>query len=216
MAVVYQHRRLDTNEVFYIGIGNSERRAYDRKDRNNHWLNVVSKYGFEVDILVSGINKDVASEIEIGMIGAYGRSDLGNGPLVNMTDGGEGMKNVVRTPSWKENISKALRGIKKSSEHIEKLKEARKSIVFTESHRLAISRGNRGKVMSNEAVEKIRESKIGSRNPSARNVIDTSTGVIYGSIKELCDTLGLNYKNIQRRLSGDRINNTPYLYYNKN
>lgn len=216
MAVVYQHRRLDTNEVFYIGIGNTEKRAYDLRDRNNHWSNVVDKCGFAVDILVSGITKDVASEIEIGMIGAYGRADLGNGPLVNMTDGGEGMKNVVRTPSWKENISKALRGIKKSSEHIEKLKEARRGFVCTDSHREAISRGGRGKKMSNDAIEKIRQSKFGSRNPSARKVIDTSTSIVYGSIKELCEELGLNYKNIQRRLSGDRYNNTPYLYYNKN
>lgn len=41
MAIVYQHRRLDTNEVFYVGIGKTERRAYSIHGRSRHWSNVV-------------------------------------------------------------------------------------------------------------------------------------------------------------------------------
>ena len=37
MAYVYKHTRLDTNEIFYIGIGsdNSFNRAFSKKKRNN-------------------------------------------------------------------------------------------------------------------------------------------------------------------------------------
>ena len=30
MAIVYRHIRLDKNEVFYIGIGKTEKRAYEK------------------------------------------------------------------------------------------------------------------------------------------------------------------------------------------
>ena len=37
MACVYQHRRLDDNTVFYIGIGKDASRAYSKKQRNPYW-----------------------------------------------------------------------------------------------------------------------------------------------------------------------------------
>jgi hypothetical protein len=34
MAIVYQHRRNDTNEVFYIGIGKEQKRAFIKSSRS--------------------------------------------------------------------------------------------------------------------------------------------------------------------------------------
>ncbi len=34
MAIVYQHRRKDTNEIFYIGIGKNTNRAYNKYSRS--------------------------------------------------------------------------------------------------------------------------------------------------------------------------------------
>lgn len=93
MGIVYQHRRKDTNEVFYVGIGKSKERAFSSRGRNSYWRNVVKKVGYEVDILIEGINWSIACEIERGLIKAIGRADIGAGPLVNMTDGGEGTVN---------------------------------------------------------------------------------------------------------------------------
>lgn len=37
MAVVYQHRRKDTNEIFYIGMGRDINRAYSKHSRNKYY-----------------------------------------------------------------------------------------------------------------------------------------------------------------------------------
>lgn len=45
MALVYKHIRLDTNQVFYIGVGKTDKRPYSKIYRNKHWHNVVNKAG---------------------------------------------------------------------------------------------------------------------------------------------------------------------------
>jgi hypothetical protein len=119
MAFVYQHRRKDTNEVFYIGIGSNKKRAYIY-GRNPHWDRIVDKYGYEVDILIEGCSWEEACDIEKGMIANYGRADLCLGPLVNMTNGGDGVTGVImpesvslrmkeNNPSTHENVKEKLR-----------------------------------------------------------------------------------------------------------
>jgi hypothetical protein len=94
MAILYQHRRKDNNDIFYIGIGKSKNRAYSKINRNKYWHNIVNKIGYEIDILIDGCTWKQACEIEKDMISSYGRYDLGLGLLVNMTDGGEGINNL--------------------------------------------------------------------------------------------------------------------------
>ena len=72
MAVVYQHRRKDSNSIFYIGIGKDIKRAYSSKNRTKHWKNIVLKCGYEVDILIDGLSYEDAFVVEIGMIKSYG------------------------------------------------------------------------------------------------------------------------------------------------
>jgi hypothetical protein len=93
MAYVYQHIRLDTNEVFYIGIGKQKYRSTDQNNRNKYWLNVVNKVGYSIEIIAENISYDEALNLERHLIKTIGRKDLGLGPLVNMTDGGEGRSN---------------------------------------------------------------------------------------------------------------------------
>jgi len=50
MATVYKHIRLDTLEVFYIGIGKEIKRAYSKQRRNKYWNSIVSKHGYKVEI----------------------------------------------------------------------------------------------------------------------------------------------------------------------
>jgi hypothetical protein len=134
MAVVYQHRRKDTNEVFYIGIGKSLSRAYKKVSRNPHWHNVVNKSGFKVDILIQGCSLSEACDIEIGLIKDYGRHDLGLGPLVNQTDGGEGNFNPSITQRLLNGHKISIankgkipwnKGIPLSQSHINKLRLAK-------------------------------------------------------------------------------------------
>lgn len=106
MALVYQHRRKDSNLIFYIGItSNNKNRPYC-KQRNKYWKNIVSKYGYIVEILIEDISTEEAKDIEIGLIEYYGRKDLGLGVLVNMTDGGDGT--VLLSEDSKKNIKKVV------------------------------------------------------------------------------------------------------------
>jgi hypothetical protein len=117
MAIVYQHRRLDTNEVFYIGIGKDIKRAYSKCGRNKYWKDIVNKYGYQVDILIDGCDYKSAIKVEIGMISSYGRKNLGQGCLVNMTNGGQ----------TKQKISDAKKGKKYTEEHKEKMSNSIKN-----------------------------------------------------------------------------------------
>jgi hypothetical protein len=90
MATVYRHKRNDTNDTFYIGIGKTDKRSYSHRNRNKYWHNIVNKVGYTVDIIKSNISWDDACDIENLLIMSYGRKDLGLGLLVNMTDGGDG------------------------------------------------------------------------------------------------------------------------------
>jgi hypothetical protein len=93
MAIVYQHRRVDTKEVFYIGIGKSIKRAYDKTGRSLYWNKYTAKYEYEIEITHEDIIWEEACSIEKYLISFYGRKDLRLGALINQTDGGEGAIN---------------------------------------------------------------------------------------------------------------------------
>ena len=123
MAIVYQHKRLDTNEIFYIGIGKTILRAKSKKSRNALWWNIVNKTQYEIIILKSNLTWEQACKVECEEIKKYGRRDLGTGILVNMTDGGEGMLGYEMKPHSKELISIANKGKKRTEEQKQHLSE---------------------------------------------------------------------------------------------
>ena len=110
MAIVYQHRRLDTNEVFYIGIGSNKKRAYSKYKRTKLWHNVVNKSGYTVEITHKDILWEEACVIEKYLVSFYGRKDLGLGSLVNLTDGGDGRFGAVISEETKLKMSRSHRG----------------------------------------------------------------------------------------------------------
>jgi hypothetical protein len=108
MAVVYQHIRKDTNQIFYIGIGKKEKRAYDKDGRNLYWNRIVNFTDYIVEIIHSNISWDEACVLEKYYIKKYGRRDLNTGILCNLTDGGDG--NVNWTPSLRVAQSNRMKG----------------------------------------------------------------------------------------------------------
>ena len=107
MAVVYQHRRNDTNIVFYVGVGVDVKRAYEKTNRNKHWKNIANNIGFQVDILFDGIKYEDACMIEKDLVESYGRKDLGTGELVNMKEGGLNGSGWIMSNETKKKIGKA-------------------------------------------------------------------------------------------------------------
>ena len=194
MAIVYIHRRKDIEDpflnVFYVGIGKTEKRAYKISNRiNQHWIRIKDKYGCIVEITHSNICWEEACSIEKYLISFYGRSDLGLGRLTNMTDGGEGQlgrspseetrekmrKNNKHTQSFlgkklteehKKNISNANKGKKKSEEHKLKLKEAQKIANSSIQTKINKSNGQKGKKLSEEHKLKISQKNKGKNHPN--------------------------------------------------
>ncbi len=104
MAIVYQHRKMDTNEIFYIGIGKHSKRAYSKSYRNDHWHNIVNKHGLIVEIIENDIDWESAKQKEINLISHYKRT-VDGGCLVNQTIGGDGATGYRHTEEWKKENS---------------------------------------------------------------------------------------------------------------
>jgi hypothetical protein len=110
MAILYRHIRKDTQDIFYIGIGKTVKRAFSLSDRNNHWKNIIKSTDYEVDIIFEDLTWNEACEKEKEFIQIYGRRDLGSGTLVNMTNGGDGANGLIQTEETRKKLSKLLTG----------------------------------------------------------------------------------------------------------
>jgi len=109
----------DLENPFYIGKG-TKNRMYEHYKRatktkikspvldkiRNIILNnrqVIYKKIFESDIESNVIKKEINTILEIG------RRDLKTGPLLNLTDGGEGVTNYIWSKKHKKNLSKSIK-----------------------------------------------------------------------------------------------------------
>lgn len=156
---VYEWIRLDTNEPFYIGKGKGNRWCALTRGNNKHFNRIVKNYPVAVSILEDNLDEKTAYEYEIYYINEYKNMGL---PLVNITDGGDGVtlvgeKNpMYGRPWWDENTP---------PEKIEKWKK--KIAHFGESN------GNYGREYTEEEREKMRKAKkgkfLGKDNPNYGN-----------------------------------------------
>lgn len=187
MAYVYKHTRLDTNEVFYIGIGTQDKykRAFSLIKRNKFWQNIVSKTDFLVEIIQDGLSWEEACKKEKETIKKIGRRDLGLGTLVNMTDGGDGTFNVKHSKEWYEKQRK---------------NNSKKGIYISEEHKKKISLNHKSK------------NKDASSGNKAIDVFDKNWVFInsYVSILEAAKDLNIGRWIIDKFLSGDT--KRPYKY----
>lgn len=156
---VYRHIRLDNNEVFYIGIGKTKRfkRAYEKTRRSEFWHNIVNKAGYRVEIMFHSISWEEACKIERILISHYGRRDLMNGTLVNLTDGGDGSTNTSEIV--KSKISNSLRGKTQSEETRAKRSESLK-ITWSSPELRAIKREQTTRLIK-DGVIKCNRGKVG-------------------------------------------------------
>lgn len=150
MAYIYKHIRKDTNEVFYIGIGSKKSRAYSMYRRNEFWKKNVNKTDYIVEIVEDNLSWQDASDREKYWIKFYGRRDLNEGTLVNLTNGGEGSVGIIVSEQTKQ-----------------KMRESRKFQKFSEETKKKISQSLQGKqirlgaILSEETKQKISNSKKG-------------------------------------------------------
>jgi hypothetical protein len=119
------HPRVSEGEPIYVGKGTKQRAwaHLGRTDRHpfTNRLKSLKKKGIEpiIKFLAQGIDEELAILVEQEAINLYGRKDLGLGPLLNLTDGGEGMANP--TESTRQKLRAAVKNA--SPETIEKWRQ---------------------------------------------------------------------------------------------
>jgi len=199
--VVYLHRRNDTNEVFYVGIG-TPKRPYTVIGRNKHWNGVVNKYGYTIEIIAKNLSWELACKIEIELISLYGRRDLNNGLLVNLTSGGEGAIGKVLSDKTKKLIGSYHKGKIISEKHKEAIRKHTKTL--SKEEMLRRTSGLRGE-KSKEHVEKI-AAKL------RKCILDYNTGIYYLGTKEAANASGINQSTLKGWLIDERRNKTTLRY----
>lgn len=229
--VVYRHRTLDTHEVFYVGIGSLQRVYEKGKRRSNFWNRVVDKHSYYVEILKTNLTWEDACDLEKLLILEYGRRDLGTGCLVNMTNGGDGTKGVIRSLEYRQKVSERNLNKVVSKETRDKISIANRGRIITQETRKKISNQLIGKPKPLETIakwvksrkkgagythseitkSKIRNSLLGKEVGGIR-VIDTQTNIIYPSVKSVSKTFGIPKSTLHKWLNGTHKNKSTFKY----
>ena len=183
MALVYSHTRLDTNEIFYIGIeldsNNPGIRPKTKSRRSKFWKNIINKTNYSIDIIYNNLENQEAKELEIFLIKLYGRRDLGLGNLTNLTNGGDGALGKITSSDVKLKISKSLLG--------------------------------KNKGINNPMYGKNPyENKI---HYNAKQVINIETNIVYNTITEVSKKFNIPKTTLLRWLSNPNKNKSVFRYY---
>lgn len=217
---IYKHIRPDTQEVFYIGKGNTSKNSHVERyktssGRNKMWKSIVAKNNgvFIPEIICYCDTEIEVNKLEKQYIKKYGRRNLGLGTLCNLTDGGDGSVGIIVTEETRQKLSIAFSG----ENHPNFGKKLSKETCFRKSESMKKSDKNlRGKKLPDWWKDKIRETKYGSNNPMygktgmlsprSRKVVDINTGEVYDSVSIAAEKYELKMKTLYNMLSGHRPN----------
>lgn len=208
---VYIHKNQDNGEVFYVGQGSKHRgrmeRAHSKKSRSKWWNNYVNKYGPPLVVIVaSNLTKEDADRLEMSLIKLYGRKDLNEGALVNLTDGGDG--NGKRSIEYCKEHSLRMRGEnhpmwgrKHTAEWIENNSKSHMGKKLSEETKKKMSESRKGQKRTEETKKKMSESLSGQKNPmfgktGDKNPASKLTWEIVREIRELYKSGNTSYKKL--------------------
>lgn len=203
---LYRHIRLDTNEVFYIGIGSANKRtpykrAMAKDKRNGFWNEIVDKTEYRVEIVLETNSLEFIWEKEIEFIKLYGRRDLKEGTLTNLTNGGKGNFGYIPTKESIEQQRNKMIGRKAS----EKTKEKQSLI-------------QRGKFVDPSVGAKISVSKKGKsikktekpRN-RAKRILHIPTNQVFRSISSAAKTFKIREGFFGRELIKGKLKDFKHI-----
>jgi hypothetical protein len=165
MAYVYRHIRLDKNVPFYVGISSDSdyKRANSKTQRSDYWNRITEKTDYKVEIMLDDIDIDFAKEKEIEFISLYGRSNIKEGTLCNLTNGGEGTFGWTPTEENRKKMSESRKGRSMHSADtrakISESTKGKKKPPRTKEHLRKLSETSKGRFFSNDARKKICEAK---------------------------------------------------------
>lgn len=150
----------------YVGKGQRDRSTTHfqpgilKRHSNKHLANIIKKAGGKLPVVIikDKLSNRLAIDTEIIFIKAIGRKEFG-GPLVNLTDGGEGQNNLSK--ETKEKIGNSNRGRKHSNEVKEYLRKLNIGKKMSPEANAKTKAANLGKKVSIETCLKISRSKTG-------------------------------------------------------
>jgi hypothetical protein len=194
MFYVYEHIRLDTNAVFYVGKGKG-RRCFEARRRNQHWKRVVAKAGgFDVCIVVDKIDEELAFLAEqelIAKLKSQGAS------LANITDGGEGASGYRHTDEARIKFSKTMTRTMETYKHIVRERQLGEN---NSAKKLGvgdkISKALTGRKLSPE--RRIKSSLPRGLNPKAIKV--SFNGQEFDCIKDMAEFFEMPYTTLVNRM----------------
>ena len=110
---IYIHFKQSNGVPFYVGKGTSRSRQkiqnFERattQHNNLHWERTANKHGLTINVIMSCQTDIEAQEQERRIIKEIGRLDLGTGPLVNKTSGGDGHSGILVSDELRSKRSK--------------------------------------------------------------------------------------------------------------
>lgn len=151
------------NEPIYVGKGKGNRAQFHLSRTDKHPMtHRVQKMLREnvspvVAFIASGIDDELACLVEQEAISKFGRKDLGKGPLLNLTDGGEGTSGRVASAALRANMSKAKAGAKYDGTNYRLAALGR---TYTEERNAKVSASLKGHPVSAATREKLRAARL--------------------------------------------------------
>lgn len=181
---VYEYIDPKTNIPFYVGKGKNDRYLYHLKNLNDntnlHKVNKIKKILSEggepiIKLVKTGLTETQSFDFEKKLIEKYGRIDLENGSLVNLSDGGEGQSGWIPSGTYKAKMSELSKGCnngmfgkKHNEETKNKIREkstGRKFTILTKKkmseNKMGKNNSFYGKKHKKETIELIRQKKVG-------------------------------------------------------
>lgn len=219
------HSKKLQNFVNKYGIDSIYFEVIHQCEKKEHLIHIEQKY---IDELKPFFNINKVADSRLGMK----HTEESKIHMVSQRKKKSGYKKgFKRTEQQRLNISKGRKGIRTSHESIMKGVATRRKnggYKFSKETIEKIRKASTGRLHSEETKKKISESKKGSKNPMyglkgpdnhrfgkkhteetkrkmsmrARKVIDTETGIIYKSHKDICDKLNIPKGTMGKYLSG--------------
>lgn len=165
------------NEPFYVGKG-KDARAWDHFYRKGKHpfiqrLQFLKKNKIKPIIgFYGGLDEEFALFLEMELIQKFGRRDLGKGPLLNLSDGGEGNSGWICSGEVKQKISETKKGgipwnfgIPHKETTKEKIRTANTGKTQSQETRNKRSTSLTGKSKTIEHNNRVSESKLGKKRP---------------------------------------------------
>lgn len=222
-SYIYIHYKKSSGIPFYVGKGQMAKttrarslktryaRAFDftYSNRNKIWERTARKHGVIVEIFASCINDKAAQQLEKELIAQIGRRDLKMGPLVNLTDGGDGHAGIVASTELRKKRSDNMKSTEIPPRWRTNMIAGRKANRTASSIQKGDKLPDWWKKKISEAVQGENNPQFGKPSAISKKAKNTKTGVIYDSIARAAKEENLDVDILYRYFYGGR-NTNPY------